>query len=75
MPVITQHTAMGGGIIALCLMLLFRERWILDQTRRGQSLVKWFGPERAPWVFRVILLAGITFGGLLANGTIKPIQW
>ncbi len=72
---ITQHGAMGGGIIALCLLLLFREQWFLDQTRRGQNLVRWCGPSRAPWVFRAILLAGISFGGLLANGTIRPIQW
>ncbi|MBC8117580.1 MAG: hypothetical protein H7062_24550 [Candidatus Saccharimonas sp.] len=75
MPTFSQHTAMGAGIIALCLLLWFREGWFLDQTRKGQNLVKWCGPDRAPWVLRAILLAGITFGGLLANGTIRPIQW
>ena len=75
MPEMTQHLAMGAGIITLCLMLFFRERWFLGQTRRGQNLVKWFGPNLALWVLRAILLAGITFGGLLANGTIRPIQW
>jgi len=75
MPTISQDTAMGVGIITLCVMLLFRERWILDQTRRGQRLVEWCGPARAPWFFRVLLLAGITFGGLLANGVIQPVQW
>ena len=62
-------------MIALCLMLLFRERMILEQTRKGQRLVAWCGPARAPWVLRAILFAGMTFGGLLANGTIRPIQW
>ena len=75
MPAISQDMAMGAGIVALCLMLMFRERWILDQTRKGQRLVQWCGPDRAPWVLRAILLAGILFGGLLANGTIRPIQW
>ena len=75
MPVISQDTAMGAGIIALCVMLWFRERWILEQSRNGRRLVEWCGPTRAPWVLRALLLAGITFGGLLANGTIKPIQW
>lgn len=66
---------MGAGIITLCLMLLFRERWFLEQTRKGRSLVEWFGAGWALWVLRAILLVGATFGGLLANGTIRPIQW
>lgn len=75
MPMISQDTAMGAGIVTLCVMLLFRERRILEQTRRGRRLVEWYGPVRAPWVFRAMLLAGITFGGLLANGVVRPIQW
>lgn len=75
MPNITPDTAMGAGIIALCLMLWFRDRWLLERTRKGQRLVEWCGPIRAPWVLRAVLVAGITFGGLLANGVIRPIQW
>ena len=75
MPTISQDTAMGAGIITLCVMLLFRDRWILEQTRKGRRLVEWCGPVRAPWVLRAVLLVGITFGGLLAGGVIRPIQW
>ena len=75
MPAISQDTAMGAGIITLCVVLLFRAGWILDQTRQGQRLVEWCGPARAPWVLRALLLVGITFGGLLANGVIRPVQW
>lgn len=75
MPIISQDTAMGAGIIALCVMLWFREGWILEQTRKGRWLVERCGPARAPWVLRAVLLAGITFGGLLAGGVIRPIQW
>ena len=75
MPIISQDTAMGAGIVTLCVMLLFRERWILEQSRSGQRLVERCGPARAPWVLRAVLLAGITFGGLLANGVIQPVQW
>ena len=75
MPMISQDTAMGAGIIALCVLLWFREGWLLEQTRKGRRLVEWCGPARAPWVLRAVLLAGITFGGLLTCGVIRPIQW
>ena len=72
---ISQDTVLGAGIIILCLMLIIRENWFLGQTRKGQRLIAWFGSARAPWVLRGLLLAGIAFGGLLANGTIRPIRW
>ncbi len=72
---LSQDAVMGSGIIVLCLMLWSRDRWFLDHTSNGQRLVAWCGPARAPWVLRAILLAGITFGALLANGIIRPIQW
>lgn len=71
----SQNAIMGTGIIALCLMLWSRDRWYLDQTRKGQRLVAWYGPDRAIWVLRAMLLAGIAFGALLANSIIRPIQW
>ena len=70
----SQDAVMGTGFIVWCLILWSCERRILDQTRKGQRLVAWCGPDRATWVLRAILLAGITFGGLLANGIIRPIQ-
>ena len=72
---LSQDAVMGSGIIVWCLILWSCERRILDQTSKGQRLVAWCGPARAPGVLRAILLAGITFGGLLASGIIRPIQW
>lgn len=72
---IPQDVAMGIGIIAVCLMFLSQERRFLAETSKGRRLVGWCGPAKAPWVLRGLLLAGMVFGGLLAYGTIKPIQW
>ncbi len=75
MAMISQDVAMGVGIITLCVMLWLRAGWLLEQTRKGRRLVEWCGPARAPWVLRAVLLVGIAFGGLLAYGVIRPIQW
>lgn len=71
----SQDLAMGVAIVLACLMILFRERWFLDNTTKGQRLVQRFGAERAVWILRGLLLLFATFGGLLASGTIRPIQW
>ena len=72
---LSNDMAMGAGAITLCLMLWVRQRWFLEQTRKGQKLVEMVGSKNAPWVLTLILVAGIAFGGLLAKGVIKPIQW
>ena len=72
---IPQHVLVGSLVIVLCLVFLFQERWILEKTAKGQRLVRWFGPAAAPWAFRGLMLFGAVFGGLLATGLIRPIQW
>lgn len=71
----SQDTAMGVAIILACLMILFRERWFLAETTKGQRLSARFGPSRALWILRGLLLAVATLGGLLAAGVIHPIRW
>jgi hypothetical protein len=72
---IRQHVLVGVIVVVLCLAAASRDRWILDQTKTGKRLVDWFGPDRAIWVLRLLLVAGIAFGSLLAAGIIRPIQW
>jgi hypothetical protein len=72
---ISQDTAMGVAIVLTALMLLFRERWFLAETTKGQRLVQRFGADTALWVFRGCLFAVALLGGLLAVGIVKPIRW
>ena len=70
-----QEVVVGSVTVALSALLLVQERLFLEKTAKGQRLVRWFGPNRAAWVLRVIALAFMTFGVLLAAGIIHPIQW
>ena len=71
----SQDLAMGIAIVLACLMILFRERWFLEHTVKGQRLVRRFGDARAAWVLRGLLLLIATLGGLLASGMIPRITW
>jgi len=66
---------MGAGIVMTSLLLLFREQWVLTHTQKGQKLVMRFGDSAAVWIYRGILAVTAVFGGLLAGGVIRPIQW
>jgi len=70
-----HHVLVGGVIVLLCSWALFRQAWILESSQKGQRLVRRFGPQAAPWILRLVLAAGIVFGGLLAAGIVRPIQW
>lgn len=72
---VSQDTAMGVAMIFFCVMLLFRERWFLAETTKGQRLVQRFGSATAVWILRGCLLAVALLGGLLATGIVKPIRW
>ena len=72
---IHQHVLVGSVIIALCVLLVSNEQRILERTVKGQRLIRWFGPDFAPWVFRGLMAGGIIFGGLLAAGIIRPMTW
>lgn len=72
---IPQDTVMGLAMAVASCMLLVKEQWFLNQTQKGQALVKWFGAKTAIWVLRGILAATALLGGLLAGGIVRPIQW
>lgn len=65
------------GIVTagLCVFGLAKSAWILENTSKGARLSRWFGPGRAIWVLRGLLILGAVFGLLLAANVIKPIQW
>ena len=70
-----EQILIGGVTSALCLLGIAHSRWMLRETRKGQLLVRWFGEDRAIWILRGLLIAGIVFGVLLAMNIIRPIQW
>ena len=72
---ISQHVVVGGLTVALCLMLLSRDAWFLEHTKKGQRLVRWFGTVNARWVLRGLILGGIVLGILIITQVVRPIQW
>ena len=72
---ISEQFLIGGTTAMLCVHGLWRQEWLLTQTRKGQLLVRWFGPHSAPWVLRTLLALGVGFGVLLAAGVINPVRW
>ncbi len=70
-----ERILIGIVTAALCLVGLWHHRWLLRETSKGKRLIAWFGEEGALWVLRVLLALGIAFGGLLALGVIRPIEW
>ena len=65
----------GVAFALLCLLGLWREKWLLTNSGHGQRLTRWFGEARARWVLRALLIAGAVFGALLAANVIRPVQW
>jgi len=65
----------GAATAFLCLLALFKGDWILNNTAKGERLANWLGADRAVWVLRILLGAGIVFGILLAMDVIRPLQW
>jgi hypothetical protein len=65
-----------GVIVAVsCALGWLRQEVLLQRTGHGARLVRWFGPERAVWVLRCLLGAGVLFGVLLATNVIHPLHW
>jgi hypothetical protein len=72
---ISEQLLIGGTTAMLCVHGLWRQQWLLTETRKGRLLVSWFGPQSASWVLRTCLTLGIGFGVLLAAGIINPVRW
>ena len=64
-----------GEAAVLCGVGLVYSRWFLENTRKGERLVHWFGADKAVWVARGLFGLGLVFGLLLAGNFIRPIQW
>lgn len=71
----SEETAIGLAIAALCLLGLWHSRWFRDETRKGKRLARWFGATGALWVLRVLFGAGAALGVLLALGILRPVRW
>ncbi|MEO1997379.1 MAG: hypothetical protein ABGZ17_19145 [Planctomycetaceae bacterium] len=70
-----EQTLIGYTTAVLCIVGLAKAGWLLNHSRYGQHLIRWFGPRRAPFVLRLILLLGTVFGLLLGIDWIQPIRW
>lgn len=70
-----EQIFMGSATAVLCAVGLWNESWLLTETGKGRALVRWFGPDRARWVLRLLLASGMILGTLLAVGIVNPIQW
>lgn len=75
MPLPQHQILMGVGIAAICFAGLARHRWLLANTRKGQTLVSLYGESVARYVVWLLCLLGMTFGSLLASGVVRPISW
>lgn len=62
-------------MVLCCLAGLYKEHWFLNQTSKGEWLVRKFGETGAVWVLRALFIGGALLGGLLAAGVIHPLQW
>ena len=65
----------GVAIALLCLVGLWKDRWFLANTRKGQRLVGWFGEKAAIWGLRFFLALGVLFGIRLSADMIRPVVW
>ncbi|WP_029246964.1 hypothetical protein [Schlesneria paludicola] len=72
---IPQHVLVGGLTAILCLMLLMRQTWFLEHSKKGRRLVQWFGPQKARWVLLGLTWFGVILGILIATQVLRPIQW
>jgi hypothetical protein len=72
---IATQTAMGALIVGLCLLGLWQDRLLLENSRYGRRLVRWFGEIGGRRALCGLLVAGVVFGILLALDVIRPMHW
>jgi len=70
-----EQILIGYTTAALCVAGLFKSSWLLEHSRHGQRLIRWFGADRAPYVLKLLLGLGFLFGILLGSDWIQPIRW
>lgn len=72
---ISEQAFIGGATAVLCATGIWHQAWLLEHTKKGRKLVRWFGDEPAQWVLRLLLVFGLGFGVLLAAGVLNPVRW
>lgn len=70
-----EQILIGAGTAAVCAVGFWQAHWFLQQTRKGQRLVRWFGYAGAVVVLRSLFAMGTLFGVALATDWIHPLQW
>ncbi len=71
----TEQILIGALVALLSLHGLWKARWLLENTRKGQRLAGWLGAERGLLALRVVLVLGAVLGILLATNVIRPVNW
>jgi len=72
---VNEQTVIGYTTAAFCVVGLVKSSWLLQHSRHGQRLIRWFGADRAPYVLKLLLLLGCVFGILLGSDRIQPMRW
>ena len=71
----TDQVFMGSAVALCCVVGLVKHRWFLQETPKGQRLIRRFGEAGGARVLCGLLIIGAVFGGLMAVGVIHPIRW
>ncbi|MGZ0168939.1 MAG: hypothetical protein ACKVHE_05250 [Planctomycetales bacterium] len=72
---VSSQTFIGVAIAILCAVSMRYDQWFVHRTTKGQRLTGAFGEQKAVWIWRGCLLAGIVFGVCLSTGLINPMTW
>tara|TARA_B100000029_G_scaffold409111_1_gene410589 strand:- start:490 stop:705 length:216 start_codon:yes stop_codon:yes gene_type:complete len=70
----TEQQLIGAMVAGLAALGLYHHEWLLEKTRKGQLLVRWFGKPGGIWVLRGVLFGIVAFGVLLACDVIRPMR-
>lgn len=65
----------GTALALVSIVGLACESWLMQHTKKGQSLARWFGEANGRWVLRALLAGFALLGTLLALDVVRPLQW
>jgi hypothetical protein len=65
----------GTALALVSLVGLACESWLMQHTKKGQALARWFGDSNGRWVLRAVLAGFALLGTLLALDVVRPVQW
>lgn len=65
-----------GVVLAVVSVVgLAYESWLMEHTKKGQALTRWFGESNGRWALRALLTGFALLGTLLALDVVRPLQW